>query len=110
MAQNMQPEHQAPEGETHQRHHFSLGQRREQLRPLTGGVVVVIGDQPGRNAVAVGEHPGDTGILARHQVGRSERRQSAHRDVAKIADRGSDHIESGSEWPRGDRVAIDGKA
>ena len=42
-------------GVADQRHRLALGERRQQLRPLLGGVVVVIGDELGADAESGGE-------------------------------------------------------
>jgi hypothetical protein len=76
----------------HERDRGAGGEPGDKLRPRFGGVVVVIGRQRRRDGVMVEEFSGDPCVLAGDQVGCGQDLERAQRDVAQIADRGSDEM------------------
>ncbi len=87
-----------------ERDRFAGGEPRQELRPRRRGVVLVVGRQRRRDAVVVEQLAGDAGVLAGDHVGRGERLQRPQRDVAQVADRGGDEVQSGGEPRRLDRL------
>src|SRR5262249_58567978 len=90
-----------------ERNRSAVGETREQSRPRLDGIVLVIGGERRRDPVMVQELAGYAAVLAGDQVGGGEDLERPHRDVAQIADRGRDQVESrGKGWCNG-RPAVD---
>ena len=87
-------------GVRHQRDCLACGKTRKQLRPRFGGIVLVIGRERRRDAVAFGELAGDAGVLAGDDVGAGEQFERAQGDVAQISDRCRHQIEAGGNLGR----------
>ena len=92
-------------GVGHQRDRLAGGEPRQQLRPRRGGVVLVVGRQRRGDAVMVEQPAGHAGVLAGDQVGGGQRLQRPQRDVAQVADRGGDQVQTGGQPRRLDRLA-----
>jgi hypothetical protein len=67
------------------------------------GIVFVVGIGPDVNAVAVEQDTCNAGIFAGKDIGSRQRFQRPQRNVAEIADRRRDKIESGFQRTGGDR-------
>ena len=91
-------------GVGHERDRFAGGEPRQELRPRRHGVVLVVRRQRRRDAVVVEQLPGHPRVLAGDHVGRREGLQRPQRDVAQVADRGGDEVQSGGEPRRFDRL------
>ena len=68
----------------------------QDFRPRQRGVVLVIGLELRRDAVALGQPAGDAGVLAGDDVDAGQRFQRAQGDVAEIADRGRHQMQPGN--------------
>ena len=78
----------------HQRDRRAFGQPAQQMSGRAcRRIVVVIGRERRRDAVAVEELSRHPRILAGDQVGARQRRERPQRDVAEIADRGRDEVQ-----------------
>jgi hypothetical protein len=84
-------------GVAHQRHDFALFQAFDQERSGTPGVVLVIGRERARNAMAGQQLGGDAGVLAGDHVGGGEEAERAQCHVLGVADRRRHQVEAGRE-------------
>ena len=94
-------------GVGHQRDRRAIGKPAQQRRPRLRRIVVVVGRERRGDGVAVEEFSRHPRILAGDQVGAGQRRERAQRDVAEIADRGGDDVQSRSEPRHVGLVAVE---